>query len=97
MTDCLQKCATKERSVEICPDESIVSWKDDIKFPAGMQFLFKTLLFMVGEDGDLELQAHDHEERCTTPIAFEYPRGLTNSATMFSAVVGYWALPLNLI
>jgi hypothetical protein len=88
MTERQHKCSTKEGSDQIHLVESTASWKNDIKF-LGTQFLFETLLFMVGEAGDVELHAHDHEERHATMIAFEFPRGLTSSETMFSVAVGY--------
>jgi hypothetical protein len=41
----------------------------------------------VEEDDDLEHPAEEQEERCTTTIGYEFPRGLKNSATTFQAAV----------
>jgi hypothetical protein len=45
------------------------------------------LTFTAEEDDDLEHPTQEQEERRTTTIGFEFPRGLKNSATMFQAVV----------
>jgi hypothetical protein len=60
-----------------------------------MQFMFEMLLFTVGEDDDLEHPAQEQEERRTTTIGFEFPRGLKNSATTFQAAVRAWGSPLG--
>jgi hypothetical protein len=52
-----------------------------------MQFLFRTLVFTMGEDDDLEHQTQEQEEQYTTVIGFKFPRSLKNSATMFQATV----------
>jgi hypothetical protein len=46
----------------------MASKKNDLKFPMGTQFLFKKLLFTVGEGDDLELQAQCHVERGAVPM-----------------------------
>jgi hypothetical protein len=45
--------------------------------------MFGTLPFTVEEDDDLEHLAQEQEERHTTMIDFEFPRGLKNSETTF--------------
>jgi hypothetical protein len=45
------------------------------------------LTFTAEEDDDLEHPTQEQEERRTTTIGFEFPRGLKNSATTFQAVV----------
>jgi hypothetical protein len=62
-------------------------WIYDEKFLTGMQFLFRTLSFTVGEYDDLEHLAQEQEERRMTMINFEFLRGLKNSATTFQATV----------
>jgi hypothetical protein len=62
-------------------------WIYNEKFLADMQFLFRTLPFMMGEDDDLQHPAQEQEERRTMTIRFEFTRGLKNSATMFQAAV----------
>jgi hypothetical protein len=62
-------------------------WIYDEKFLTGMQFLFRTLPFTVGEYDDLEHLAQEQEERRMTMISFEFLRGLKNSATTFQATV----------
>jgi hypothetical protein len=52
-----------------------------------MQFLFRMLPLMVGEDHDLEHPAQEQEEWCLTTISFEFHRGLKNSVTTFQVVV----------
>jgi hypothetical protein len=65
----------------------MASWIYDVKFLMGMQSLFRMLPFMAGEDDDLKHLTQEQEERRTTTIGFEFPRGLKNSATMFQATV----------
>jgi hypothetical protein len=62
-------------------------WVYDEKFLTDMQFRFGTLPLTTEEDSDLEHPAQEQEERHTTTIAFEFPRGLKNSATTFQAAV----------
>jgi hypothetical protein len=95
MTDHPQRHTRKGRSAEIHLGESMASWKNDIKFPAGTHFLFETLLFMEGEDNDLELQAQGHEEWGAVLIGFEFPRGLVNSVTALSTVVVVLGSPIG--
>jgi hypothetical protein len=49
-------------SIEIRPIGLMAPWVYDEKFAMDMQFLFRTLMFTVGEDGNLELQV-----RCPPP------------------------------
>jgi hypothetical protein len=42
---------------------------------------------MTEEDGNFEHSTQKEEERHTTIIFFEFPRGLKNSATTFQAAV----------
>jgi hypothetical protein len=65
----------------------MASWIYDAKFLMGMQSLFGMLPFMAGEDNDLKHLTQEQEERRTTTIGFEFPRGLKNLATMFQATV----------
>jgi hypothetical protein len=65
-------------------------WVYNEKFLTGMQFLFGTLSFMVGEDDDLEHLTQEQEEWRTMMIVVEFPRGLENSVTTFMAVVRAW-------
>jgi hypothetical protein len=51
----------------------MATWIYDEKFLTGMQFLFETLPFTVGEDNNLEHQAQEQEERRMTTISFEFP------------------------
>jgi hypothetical protein len=60
----------------------------DIKFPMGTQFLFETLLFTVGESGDLELTIQDQDERHATSIDVEFPHGIINVTSTLSMVRG---------
>jgi hypothetical protein len=83
MTDCRQRHARKGKSTEIHPSELMALWVYDEKFLMGMQFLFGTLSFTAGEDDDLEHPAQEQEERSTTMIGFEFPRGLKNLAPTF--------------
>jgi hypothetical protein len=74
-------------SVEIHPDEPMAPWIYDKRFSAGTQFVFRTLLFTMGEDDNLEHPTQEQEERCMMTIGFNFSRGLKNSATMFEAAV----------
>jgi hypothetical protein len=48
-------------------------WVYDEKFLMGMQFLFRMLSFIVGEDNDLEHPTQEQEEHRTTMTGFELP------------------------
>ena len=82
-----QRRARKGESAEIRPGELMASRIYDEKFSTAMQFLFGTLLFMAREDDDLVHPTQEQEERRTTTIDFEFPRGLKSSATTFQAAV----------
>jgi hypothetical protein len=69
----------------------MASWVYDEKFLTDMQFLFRTLPFIAGEDDDLEHPAQEQEKRRTTMTSFEFPRGLNNSAATFQAAVSQLA------
>jgi hypothetical protein len=56
-----QRCARKEGSAEIHPDELMALWIYNKKFLMGIQFMFRTLSFTVGEDDDLEHPAQEQE------------------------------------
>jgi hypothetical protein len=61
----------------------MVSWVYDKKFLAGTQFLFGTLLFTTGEDGNLELQVRGPTSRQWAPIydkAPYYPTTTTSAS-----------------
>jgi hypothetical protein len=60
-----------------------------------MQFHFRTLLFTVGEGGELKLQTQDHEERHTVLIGFEFPQDLTNFAMTLLVMVGVLGSPIE--
>jgi hypothetical protein len=61
MTYRQQRCARKEGSAEIRPGERMALWIYNKKFLMGIQFLFRTLSFTVGEDDDLEHPAQEQE------------------------------------
>jgi hypothetical protein len=50
----------------------MASWVYNEKFLMGTQFLFKTLLFTMGEDDDLEHPTQEQEERRTVMTDFEF-------------------------
>jgi hypothetical protein len=75
------------KNAEIRPSELITPWIYDKKFSAGTQFIFGMLPFTVGEDDDLERPTQEQEERHTTTIDIEFPRGLKNSVTTFQVAV----------
>jgi hypothetical protein len=56
MIDRRERCVRKGESVEISTIELMALWIYDEKFSMCMQFLFRTLLFTVGED-DFEYPA----------------------------------------
>jgi hypothetical protein len=60
-------------ALKIRPGELMVPWVYEEKFSAGTQFLFRTLLFAAGEDGNLELQVRGPTLRQWAPIYGEAP------------------------
>jgi hypothetical protein len=70
-------------------------WVYDEKFLIGMQFLFKTLQFTMGEDDNPEHLTQEQEDQRTTMNNFEFPRGLRNSRSTLKVAVRAWGSPLG--
>jgi hypothetical protein len=69
-------------SIEIHPSELMTPCIYDEKFSTGTQFLFGMLLFVAGEDGDLEHPTQEQEKWRTAMIDFEFSQGLKHDATV---------------
>jgi hypothetical protein len=50
-----QRHARKGKALKICPGESIAPWTFNIKLSFITQFIFRSLMFAIGEDENLEL------------------------------------------
>jgi hypothetical protein len=89
MTDHRQRRVRKGGNTEIHPGELMSSWIYDEKFLVGMQFLFRTRPFTVGEDDNLERPTQELEEGLMTMIDLEKNKNKNkkSSVTMLQAAI----------
>jgi hypothetical protein len=82
-----QRHARKAEALKICLVGLMAPWVYNEKFPAGTQFLFKTLMFTIREDENLKLQVRGPPLRQWAPIyggAPYYPDGPSSTTTSAS-------------
>jgi hypothetical protein len=83
---CQQRCARKGEALKTHPVGLLAPWVYDEKLPVGTQFLFGTFMFIVREDGNLELEVWGLPPRQWVPIYGGASRDPTNpSSTTTSA------------
>jgi hypothetical protein len=67
--------------LKIRPDESMVHWTFSIKFPYDTPFIFGSLMFAAGEDGNLELLTQGPAPRHPAPVYGKTPYYPTDPST----------------
>jgi hypothetical protein len=76
-----QRHTTKGEALKILTVGFMAPWVYDEKFPVSTEFLFGTLMFIVGEDGNLELQVQGLPPHQWAPIYDEAPYGPTGPSS----------------
>jgi hypothetical protein len=82
MTIRRQRCARKGLSLKIHLGKPMALWTFNIKFPYDTQFIFRSLMFTAGEDGNLKLLTRGPAPRHPAPIygmSPYYPTGPSKS------------------
>jgi hypothetical protein len=83
-----QRHAGSGKAFKICPGESMAPWTFSIKFPYDAQFIFGSLLFATGEDGNLELLTRGPTPRHHVPVYGTAPYHPADPSTSVGACSG---------
>jgi hypothetical protein len=86
-----QRRARKGEAVKIRSDGLMTPWTSDVKFPYGAQFLIGSLMFAIGEDGNLKLLPRGLAPSYCQPVygkAPYYPADPSTSLALDNACSG---------
>jgi hypothetical protein len=78
----------EEGSAQDPSGENMAPWTFDVKFPPGTQFTFGSLVFAVGEDGDLRMLPLGPAPECLAPACGQAPWLPDTSSTSGGACSG---------